>query len=208
MLQLLAPHFCEESLILMARREVVFLPGQYYHVYNRGVNHQDIFRSEENYRFLLKRVKKYILPNHLAMIAYCLMPNHYHFLLRQDGEIPISVFIQAVYNSYSKAFNLAFARTGTLFEGPFRAIAVEKYAYLLHLCRYIHRNPLDAGIVKHPAEWQYSNYLEWIGKRIGTLVDMDFVKENYPNPKEYEEFVMNYEPPEKVRTSLKLLTLE
>jgi putative transposase len=199
---------CEESLILMARREVVFLPGQYYHIYNRGVNHQDIFRSEENYRFLLKRVKKYILPNHLAMIAYCLMPNHYHFLLRQDGEIPISVFIQAVYNSYSKAFNLAFARTGTLFEGPFRAIAVNKYTYLLQLCRYIHRNPLDAGIVKHPAEWQYSNYLEWIGKRIGTLVDVDFVKENYPNPKEYEEFVMNYEPPEKIRTSLKLLTFE
>ena len=53
----------------MARREVVFLSGQYYHVYNRGVNHQDIFHTEENYRFLLGRVKKYILPNHLAMIA-------------------------------------------------------------------------------------------------------------------------------------------
>ena len=66
----------------MARREVAFLPGQYYHVYNRGINHQDIFRNGENYRFLLGRVKKYILPNHLAMIAYCLMPNHYHFLLR------------------------------------------------------------------------------------------------------------------------------
>ena len=192
----------------MARREVAFLPGQYYHVYNRGINHQDIFRNGENYRFLLGRVKKYILPNHLAMIAYCLMPNHYHFLLRQGGEIPISTFIQAVFNSYSKAFNLAFVRTGTLFEGPFRAIAVAKYEYLLHLCHYIHRNPLEAGLVKHPAEWQYSNYLEWIGKRAGTLVDRDFVKENYPNPLEYEEFVMDYEPPEKIKVPLKTLTFD
>jgi len=192
----------------MARREVTFLPGQYYHVYNRGVNHQDIFRNGDNYRFLLGRVKKYILPNHLAMIAYCLMPNHYHFLLRQDGEIPISTFIQAVFNSYTKAFNHAFVRTGTLFEGPFRAIAIEKYEYLLHLCRYIHRNPLEAGLVNHPVGWQYSNYLEWVGKRAGTLVDMDFVNENYPNPEEYEEFVIDYEPPEKIKSPLKVLMFD
>ena len=192
----------------MARREVVFLPGHYFHIYNRGVNHQDIFHAAENYLFLLGRVKKYLLPNQIAMIAYCLMPNHYHFLLRQDGEIPISVFIQAVFNSYSKAFNLAFARTGTLFEGPFRAVAIEKYEYLLHLCRYIHRNPVDAGLVKHPAEWQYSNYLEWIGRRAGTLVEMDFVMANYPNPAEYEEFVMDYEPPEKIKVPLKTLMFE
>jgi putative transposase len=192
----------------MARREVVFLPGQYYHIYNRGVNHQEIFRSEENYRFLLGRVKKYIVLNQMAMIAYCLMPNHYHFLLRQDGEVPISTLIQAVFNSYSKAFNVAFSRTGTLFEGPFRAIAVEKYEYLLHLCRYIHRNPMDAGLVKHPGEWKYSNYLEWIGKRAGTLIDMDFVNTNYPNPMEYEEFVMDYKPPEKIKAPLKALMFE
>ena len=136
---------------------------------------------------MLGRAKKYVPPNQLAMIAYCLMPNHYYFLLRQDGLIPISAFIQAVFNSYTKAFNLAFARTGTLFEGPFRAIAVEEYEYLLHLCRFIHRNPLEAGLVNHPAEWQYSNY---------------------PNPEEYEEFVMNYEPPEKIKAPLKRLTFE
>ena len=136
------------------------------------------------------------------------MPKHYHFLLRQDGEIPISAFIQAVFNSYTKAFNLAFARTGTLFEGPFRAIAIEKYKYLMHLCRYIHRNPLEAGLVNHPTEWQYSNFLEWLVKRAGTLVDMDFVKENYPNPEEYEEFVMDYEPPDKIKVPLNALTFD
>jgi putative transposase len=192
----------------MARREVTFLPGQYYHVYNRGVNHQDIFYTKENYLFMLRRIKKYIPANQVAMIAYCLMPNHYHFLLRQDGEIPISGFIQAVFNSYTKAINRAYARTGTLFEGPFQAVAIGKFEYLLHLCRYIHRNPLEAGLVHQPAEWQYSNYLEWIGKRSGTLVDMDFVKTNFPNPSEYEEFVMNYEPPEKIKVPLKTLTFE
>ncbi len=192
----------------MARREVAFLPGQYYHVYNRGVNHETIFHTEENYRFLLRLIKKYTSLNRMAIIAYCLMPNHYHFLLRQNGEIPISAFVQAVFNSYTKAFNRAFARTGTLFEGPFRAVAVDKFEYLLHLCRYIHRNPLEAGMVNHPADWQYSNYLEWVGRRAGTLVDMDFVKENYPNSQEYEEFVMDYKPPEKIKAPLKALMFE
>ncbi len=192
----------------MSRREVAFLQGQYYHVYNRGVNHQDIFLTEENYRFLLRRAKKYLIPNKVVIIAYCLMPNHYHFLVRQNGEIPISTFIQAVFNSYSKAFNLAFSRTGTLFEGPFRAVAVEKYEYLLHLCRYIHRNPMDAGLVKHPSEWQFSNFLEWIGRRAGTLVDRDFLRENYPNPHEYEEFVLEYETPEKIKKSIKDLMFD
>jgi REP element-mobilizing transposase RayT len=192
----------------MARREVAFLSGQYYHVFNRGVNHQDVFHTEENYCFLLKRVKKYAPSNQVAIIAYCLMPNHYHFLLRQDGEFPISDFVQAVFNSYAKAFNRAFARTGTLFEGPFRAIVVEKYEYLLYLCRYIHRNPLEAGLVHHPAEWRFSNYLEWIGKRAGTLVDMDFVKDNYPNPDEYEEFVMTYTPPADTEKELRKIIFE
>ena len=63
-------------------------------------------------------------------------------------------------------------------------------------------------MVNHPADWQYSNYLEWIGKRAGTLVDMDFVRDNYPNPEEYEEFVMKYEPPEKIKGSLKTFAFE
>ena len=147
----------------MSKREVVFLSGQYYHVYNRGANKEPIFRDEQNYLFLLKRIKKYAAQYQIAIIAYCLMPNHYHFLLRQDGEATVSDFMQAVFNSYTKAFNKMYARTGTLFEERFRAIAVQKYEYLLHLCRYIHRNPLNAGLVKHPAEWPFSNYLEWVG---------------------------------------------
>ena len=101
-----------------------------------------------------------------------------------------------------------YERTGTLFEERFRAFAVENYECLLHLCRYIHRNPLEAGLVTHPGQWQFSNYLEWVRQRKGTLVDMEFVQENFPNPAEYEEFVMTYIPPEKTNKGVQRLTFE
>ena len=192
----------------MARRQVVFLPDHYYHIYNRGANRETIFNEEENYLFLLRRVKEYITKFQISMIAYCLMPNHYHILLRQEGEDPISKFIQAVFNSYSKAFNKAFGRTGTLFEGPFDAIHIDKNAYLIHLCRYIHRNPLEAGLVAHPGEWMYSNYLEWVKKRSGSLVDREFVQEYFPDPKDYERFILEYPPPDKVERAIHLMSLE
>ena len=89
----------------MSKREVVFLPNQVYHIYNRGANRQAIFRCDDNYLFLLKRVKQSVAEYEIAMIAYCLMPNHYHFVLRQESEKPISGFVQAIFNSYTKAFN-------------------------------------------------------------------------------------------------------
>ena len=137
------------------------------------------------------------------MIAYCLMDNHYHFLLRQDGDIEISKFMQAVFNIYTKAFNTKYKLSGTLFEGPYKAIHVDRDVYLFHLCRYIHRNPLEAGLVVKPEQWHYSNYAEFIGKRNGTLVDHEFVKMNFGSPEEYEDFVMNCVPPEKTQKELR-----
>src|SRR5262245_66268988 len=98
------------------------------------------------------------------------MSNHYHFVLRQNGEAKINNLMQAVFYNYSSSFNQIHNHLGTLFEGPFRAILIDKNNYLLHLCRYIHRNPLEAGIVVKPEQWHYSNYAEFIGKRKGILV--------------------------------------
>ena len=139
----------------------------------------------------------------VAVIAYCLMDNHYHFLLRQNGDIEISKFMQAIFNVYSKAFNTKYKHSGTLFEGPYKAIRVGRNEYLLHLCRYIHRNPLEAGLVVKPEQWHYSNYAEFIGKRNGALVDREFVKMNFGSPEAYEDFVMNYVPPEKTQKELR-----
>lgn len=175
----------------MARRKVNFYKGSYYHIYNRGANRESIFRSNENYLFLLRRFGEALAGKSIAVIAYCLMPNHYHFLLRQDGETIISDLMQETFNSYSKAFNKMYNRTGTLFEGPFKSIHVDKNNYLIHLCRYIHRNPLEADLVNNLTEWPFSNYPEWIGKRSGRLVDLALIKSYFMTAESYREFVLD-----------------
>lgn len=177
------------------RRRTKFFAGNYYHVYNRGANREKIFRENENYLFLLEKVVRYATEMAVTIIAYCLMPNRYHFLLRREGERTISDFIQAVFNSYSKAFNKMYLRTGTLFEGLFQCIHVDKESYLIYLCRYIHRNPLAAGLVADLERWPYSNYLEWIEARAGKLVDRKFVKSYFQTPEQYRSFVLETDDP-------------
>ncbi|MBL7996779.1 transposase [bacterium] len=171
------------------KRKINFEKGSYYHVYNRGCNRGKIFRSKENYRFLLRRVREYLDEFHVTVIAYCFMPNHYHFLLRQNSEVTIGTFVQAVFNSYSKAFNKMYNRTGTLFESPFKSIHVADDDYLVHLCRYIHRNPLQAKLVSDLEKWEFSNYLEWINKRAGLLIDKEFVESFFKTANDYIAFV-------------------
>jgi REP element-mobilizing transposase RayT len=186
----------------MARRNIQFTQGEYYHIYNRGCNRAKIFHSDENYQFLLRKLRKYFISTEVSVIAFCLMPNHYHFLLRQDGDKSVGGMVQTIFNGYSKAFNQRYNRSGTLFEGPFKAILIEKFSHLIHLCRYIHRNPLDVGLVTNIEKWQYSNYPEWIGLRDDILVDREFIKENYPSSKDYETFVMEYVSPKRIDKDL------
>ena len=176
----------------MAARKVTFEQGEYYHFYNRGSGRQSIFREPDNYLFVLEKVKKYIQLLNITMIAYCLMPNHYHFLVRQNGIIPARLLVQRVFNSYSKAFNKKYERTGTLFEGRYKVDPIETEEHLLHLCCYIHANPVKDGFVKSLDEWAYSNYFEWIGTRQGTLVDSAFVKSYFPKKGSYEAYVADY----------------
>jgi REP element-mobilizing transposase RayT len=165
------------------------ISGHYYHVYNRGVNRQRIFANEGNYCFLLRRAKRYLKDYDLSVIAYCLMPNHYHFLLRPEADDALSRFIQRLFNSYTQAFNKQHGRSGTLFEGRAKSILVDDERYVLYLCRYVHLNPVKARLVAHPSEWPYSNYLEWVGQRSGTLVDRAFVQAYFSMPTDYGSFV-------------------
>ncbi|NQU29546.1 MAG: transposase [Anaerolineae bacterium] len=166
-----------------------YLPGNYYHFFNRGAHKNSIFREPNNYFHVLGRMKKYAEKYHLAIIVYVLMPNHYHFLVRQDGESPARYLPRYVFNSYSKHFNKRYEHSGTLFEGKYKVKLVHKESYLLHLCRYIHGNPVKDALVADPADWPYSNYLEWIGDRDGTLFTPEFVREYFSSPADYRDFV-------------------
>ncbi|MBI3165379.1 MAG: transposase [Chloroflexi bacterium] len=164
----------------------------YYHIYNRGVGKTSLFREQTNYLFVLGKIKEYSQANHISMICYCLMPTHYHFLARQDGEEPAGNLSQFVFNSYTKAYNKKYEHSGTLFEGRFHAKPIQTSSHLLHLCRYIHGNPVKDGLVADPADWPYSNYLEWIGERNGSLVGRDFIESQFDNAEEYKKFLFEY----------------
>ncbi len=178
----------------MAARGLEFRPNTYYHLYNRGANRQPIFREARNYHFLLGRIKQYAEAFQVAVIAYCLLPNHYHLLVRQETDVKVSVFMQAVFNSYTKAFNKAYSRTGTLFESRYKAIEVKEYSYLLRLCLYIHYNPVAARLVTDPAAWPFSNYLAFIRRNTSSLCDMQFLEDNFRDPNEYERLMKEYKP--------------
>lgn len=173
----------------MPIRETQFVPGCYYHLYNRGAGRRTIFTNSGDYLVFLRRLKEHVATLHVAVIAYCLMPNHYHLLVRQDGEIAAGKLAQLVSNGYAQWFNRRYEHAGTLFEARYKSLHVSQDEYVRHLCRYIHLNPVRHGFADHPSEWIYSNYLEWIGQRPGTLVDRAFVAAWFPRPNAYEEFV-------------------
>jgi len=166
--------------------------GMYYHIYNRGVNKSTLFREPANYLFVTEKLQAYRKQNNLTIIAYCLMPNHYHLLVRQDGDEPARSLPQSVFNSCSKAYNKKYDHSGTLFEGRFRAKPIQNNAHLLHLCRYIHGNPVKDGLVSNPTDWNWSNYPDWIGERNGNLVDREFIQRQFGGAQEYRKFLYQY----------------
>ena len=176
----------------MPPRMMSFTTGHIYHIYNRGSARQPIFFEKENYHYLLRLFKKHAQATGITVIAYCLMPNHYHFLVQQDGEASAGLLFQRVFNAYTKAINKKYDRTGTLFQGRYRCILVGKSSHLFQLCRYIHANPVKDGLVASPEQWPFSNYQEWIGSRLGTLCNPDFVRTNFSTANEYVEFVQEY----------------
>ncbi len=176
----------------MPARKLKFTQGAYYHIFNRGANRMPIFRKAENYEYVLRLIKKYREKYNIAVIAYSLMPNHYHLFVRQDGEHPAGQLAQQVFNSYSKAYNNAYDHSGTLFETRFKAILVESDPYLHHLCRYIHGNAVVAGIATSPELWPYTNYLEWIGARNGTLFERTFIDAHFQTIERYQTYLNDY----------------
>jgi len=129
----------------MSKRTVPFIPGNYYHVYNKAVADNKLFIEEKNYHFFVSKIKKYLLES-ADILAYCLMPNHYHLIIQlKNTELPSPM--QKLALSYSVTFNNIYQRTGHLFQGPYQIKHIGDSVYLLHLSRYVHLNPVTAKLV-------------------------------------------------------------
>ncbi|MBN1397668.1 MAG: transposase [Bacteroidetes bacterium] len=148
-----------------------YTEGHYYHIYNRGAHKKEIFFEEENYDYLISLFKKYSIKYNIVVAAYCCMPNHYHLVLKQQNYGDIGSFLKTVFNAYTQAINKRFCHSGTIFQGQAKIKEIDTDSYCLQVIRYVHLNPLTAKLVKDMEEWKYSNYLEWIGKRDGSLMD-------------------------------------
>ena len=133
--------------------------NQFYHIYNRGNNHENIFFESRNYLYFLQRLLE-IFNNKIDLIAYCLMPNHYHLTVipLNDGEIEKAM--QKISTGYTRAINKSLNRTGHLFSGRYKSKLIPDDNYLIHLVRYIHLNPVRAGLVDRLEDWEFSSYRE------------------------------------------------
>jgi putative transposase len=147
----------------MPQRKVPLVPGEFIHVFNRGINSEIVFRSDRNYLFFLRRIKELLIPKTASIIAYVLMPTHYHLLIQINNE-DFSEVMGRLSLSYTKAVNREWERSGPLFESRFKAKLVDTDKYILGLSRYIHLNPVSAHLVEKPEEWPYSNYLDLISQ--------------------------------------------
>lgn len=143
----------------------------------------------------------------VRIIAYCFMPNHYHFILKQMEDRGIEKFIGNIQNSYSRFFNTKHERRGPLWEGRFKNVLIETDEQLLHLTRYVHLNPMCSSLVKHPGKWQYSSYLEYVLPDINKK-SCDFSQDLSINPANYKEFVNCQLEYQKELPKIKHLTFE
>ncbi|MEA5461821.1 hypothetical protein VB796_22315 [Arcicella sp. LKC2W] len=171
----------------MKNYEIPLLPENYYHIYNHANGSDNLFLNSENYRYFLQRYATFISPI-ADTFAYCLMPNHIHFLIRIKAEpdlqkacqyktqsskilleedIPnfLSREFASLFSSYSQAFNRQNGRKGSLFMPNFKRKLVETEGYFTQLVYYIHANPVHHGFVKDLSAWNYSSYHAFLSRK-------------------------------------------
>lgn len=197
----------------MPYRLTPFINESYYHVFNRGINRQNIFHNPSDYFHFIKifeyyqfgnpkpsfsqynrfRIKDFTKNSKIINInCYCLMPNHFHLLLKQKEEGGIQEFMRKALNSYTKYYNTKNNHSGPILQGEFKAVLIETDEQLLHLSRYIHLNPYVNRISKTIEAYPYSSYLEYIGASERPICSTEPIIEYFNNSAEYKEFVSGH----------------
>jgi len=222
----------------MPQRKVILATDEVYHVVSRGVAGGLIFRGKKDYQRFLKTIDFYRHVYHslrfsflsrlsseekekfferikkdrclVEIIAFCLMPNHFHFLLRQLQERGISDFIRRLQNSYARYFNTKYHRSGALFQAMFKAVRIETDEQLLHVSRYIHLNPVSAFLVEinNLKEYPWSSFLEYLGEQPLKFVNSSVVLNQFKTRESYKEFVFDRADYQRQLQKIKHLSLE
>lgn len=186
-----------------------FAANEFFHVYNRGVGKMKIFIDKEDFNLFLIRLKenlfpelidlkniskdayrrKRLPPKSFDLISYCLMPNHFHLLIRQNTDLPITQLISKLCTSYSKYFNKKYNRVGSIFQDKFKAVRVDKNEQLLWTSCYIHENPRKAEIVKNLSDYEWSSYPDFL--KDNSLCKKEVILGQFIDPKKYLECFNN-----------------
>lgn len=194
-------------------RKEPLVNDQIYHIFNRGVNKEKIFLSDEDYhRFIqaaihykMRQTKfSYEKPNRndpvsldrsldrIQILAYCLMPNHFHFLIKQLANNGITSYLRHLANSYSHYVNTKYKRVGPLFQGRFKNVLIKTDEQLIHVSRYIHLNPIVSNLITNLKSYHWSSYFGYIGGDIeDKLVEKGLILDHFRSGQNYERFVLD-----------------
>jgi len=177
----------------------------FYHIYNRGNNKENIFLSDENYSYFLKKFKKY-LNTFVEVYAYCLMPNHFHLLVKtreidkksnndetqKNYLSPIEKAFRDFFITYAKSFNKMYSRTGSLFQYKFKRKVITDTQYFVRVIAYIHNNPVRNKLCENVSDWKYSSYNAIINEK-STEIKREDVLYFFENSKiEFIEYHKSY----------------
>jgi len=185
-----------------------------YHVYNRGNNKQKIFLESADYAAFLNLLKRHLSKvitsdklgrqyknwhGNIELLAFCLIPNHFHLLLYQKHNSVITQLMKSITVSYSGYFNAKYSRTGHVFQGVFRASLIEEEPYWQHISRYIHLNP------RNWKSWEWSSLPYYLNKRRADWINPKRILETFEETN-YLEFVSDYEDHKTMLDELKYIT--
>lgn len=168
----------------MRDKQIHSTSGSVFHVVNHSIDGRDLYYTPGDYKNYLRFFKEAITSD-VSVLAYCLMPNHFHFLLQQNTPEAISSLFEATHKRYARYYNKEHEFKGRVFRTKLHYRETMDERYLLNTSAYIHANPVQAKLVELPEQWVYSNFLECMRMRDGTLFSERFLSDVIGNPEAY-----------------------